>query len=210
MKEEFITKQFKPTKYSMPDTVRFLVSVVLYFVLMTYSIVSLVEPVDASEPLANYPRIPAVSNIPPQVAHWSRPPTVLVCEYAPISEVQIKSAIKFWQNLGYTFEKVRYKDDPEGNCTSESPWGYIVIHLVAKETRLDPEALAQTRFFVDNLTGKISWAAIHMRSDVRETVLEHEIGHALGFLHFNRIDHIMNQKWEMGGWDTLGLRSSQR
>jgi len=194
----------------MSDTVRFLVSVVLYFALMTYSIVSLVEPVDASETIANYPRVPAVNNVPPQVAMWSRPPVVLVCEHAPVSEIQIKSAVKFWQNLGYTFKKVRYKDDPEGACTSERPWGYIVIHLVAKETRLDPEALAQTRFFVDNLTGKISWAAIHMRPDVRETVLEHELGHALGFLHFNRINHVMNQKWEMGGWDTLGLRSAQR
>ena len=177
---------------------------------MTYSIVNLVEPVGASEPSANYPRIPAVNNVPPHVASWARPPTIVVCQHAPISEVQIRSAAKFWQNLGYTFEKIRYKNDTVGACTSEKPWGYIVIHLVAKETRLDPEALAQTRFFVDNLTGKISWAAIHMRSDVRETVLEHELGHALGFLHFNRIDHVMNQKWEMGGWDTHGLRFNQR
>lgn len=194
----------------MFDLGRLIVSVILYIVLISYSIVSLVVPVDASEPSANYPRIPAVSNTPPQVASWGYSPTVVVCRHAPVSEMQIKSAAKFWQNLGHTFEKVRYKNDPASACTSERPWGYIVIHLVTKEIRLEPEALAQTRFFVDNLTGKISWATIHMRSDVRETVLEHELGHALGFLHFNRIDHVMNQKWEMGGWDTLGLRSNQR
>lgn len=194
----------------MSDIARFLVSVVLYVVLISYSVVSLVEPVDASEPLTNYPRIPAVSNIPPQVASWSRPPTVIVCKHAPISQIQIKSAIKFWQNLGYRFENVKYKSDPTGACATEKPWGYIVIHLVDKETNLEPTALAQTHFFVDNLTGKINWATIKMRPDVRDTVLEHELGHALGFLHFNRIEHLMNQKWEMGGWDTLGLRASQR
>jgi len=194
----------------MRDRIRIAISLIVYVVLFGYSVVSLVEPVDASEPVANYPRIPAVNNVPPQVAMWARPPTIIVCEFAPVSQIQIKSATKFWQNLGYRFENVRYKDDPSGVCNSDSPWGYIVIHLVEKGAKLDPTALAQTNFFVDNLTGKINWATINMRPDTRETVLEHEIGHALGFLHFNRIDHLMNQKWEMGGWDTYGLRSNQR
>tara|TARA_R110002012_G_scaffold135982_2_gene290043 strand:+ start:253 stop:834 length:582 start_codon:yes stop_codon:yes gene_type:complete len=193
----------------MSDLARIIISVALYVLLFGYSVISLVEPVDATEPLANYPRMPAIDNAPPQVAAWSLSPTVVVCQHAPISQIQIKSAIKFWQNLGYTFENVRYKEDPTGACTSDRPWGYIVIHLVDKKTKLEPTALAQTHFFVDNLTGKINWATIRMRPDVRETVLEHELGHALGFLHFNRIDHLMNQKWEMGGWDSLGLRSNR-
>lgn len=49
-----------------------------------------------------------------------------------------------------------------------------------------------------------------MRKDVRETVLEHELGHALGFLHYNKINHIMNEKWAQGGWDKEGLESQPR
>lgn len=210
LKEEFIIKQLKQTKYSMSDNVRIVISLILYVILFSYSVISLVEPVDASEPLANYPRIPAVENVPPQVARWGVDPTVVVCEYAPVSHMQIRSATKYWKNLGYRFEAVRYKDDPTGACTTDKPWGYIVIHLVDKEAKMGETALAQTSFFVDNLTGKINWASIKMRPDVRETVLEHELGHALGFLHFNRINHLMNQKWEMGGWDSLGLDAYQR
>ncbi len=73
---------------------------------------------------------------------------------------------------------------------------------------MEDKALAQTHFYVDNLTNKIQYAKIYMRRDIRETVLEHELGHALGFMHFNKINHIMNEKWEQGGWDSEGLRAS--
>jgi predicted Zn-dependent protease len=88
--------------------------------------------------------------------------------------------------------------------------GYILIHMVTEGVPLDETSLAQTRFYIDNDTSTIDWAIIYMRPDLRPTVLEHELGHALGFLHFNRINHLMNQKWEMGGWDTEGLKNSRR
>ena len=71
-------------------------------------------------------------------------------------------------------------------------------------------SLAQTRFYIDNLTNKILYAKIYMRSDVRETVLEHEIGHALGYLHYNKINHLMNEKWQQGGWDKEGLENKRQ
>ena len=47
-------------------------------------------------------------------------------------------------------------------------------------------------------------------NEIIETVLEHELGHALGYLHFNKINHVMNSKWTQGGWDTDGLERKQR
>ena len=67
--------------------------------------------------------------------------------------------------------------------------------------------LQANNFFVDNDTNKIEWATIYMRSDIKETVLEHEIGHALGYLHYNKINHLMNSKWTQGGWDSDGLKN---
>ena len=92
----------------------------------------------------------------------------------------------------------------------DEPTGYIVIHMVTAAIRLDETALAQTRFYVDNVTNKITYAKIYMRSDIRETVLEHELGHALGFLHYNKINHLMNEKWAQGGWDQEGLGKNRR
>ena len=74
---------------------------------------------------------------------------------------------------------------------------------------MDETSLAQTHFYVDNQTKEIDWAIIYVK-EVRETVLEHELGHALGFLHYNMINHLMNAKWAMGGWDQEGLENKRR
>jgi len=184
--------------------------VIIYASLVGLSICSLATPSGASDYVSNHVRIPAVHNAPPKVGTWFRTPTVIVCEHAPITQVQINSATAFWERLGYRFYTTQYKHDPLNKCLSSSPEGYILIHLVSSNVKMDETALAQTHFFVDNDTAEIDWAVIYMRDDIRKTVLEHELGHALGFLHYNRINHLMNEKWTMGGWDKDGLENKRR
>ena len=164
----------------------------------------------AGEYIANFKRIPAVEDRPPQVATWNLTPTIIVCEHAPVSQTQIKSAVRFWKNLGHRFFRTRYKDDPARKCGDSSPDGYIVVHLVTEGVKMEESSLAQTHFYVNNENNQIEWAIIYLHSDVRETVLEHELGHALGFLHYDKLDHLMNQKWTQGGWNTSGLESRPR
>tara|TARA_R100001509_G_C4823295_1_gene200626 strand:- start:4 stop:591 length:588 start_codon:yes stop_codon:yes gene_type:complete len=163
----------------------------------------------ASDFNSNYERIPLVHKAPSQVASWELTPTVIVCEHAPVTQRQITKAVNFWKGLGYRFYSTQYKHDPMNKCLMDEPAGYIVIHMVTAGVPMEEKALAQTHFYVDNIKNKILYAKIYMRSDVRETVLEHEMGHALGFLHFNKINHLMNEKWMMGGWDTEGLERRQ-
>jgi len=190
--------------------VRIFAGVSIYLTLVAFSICSFAGPSSASNYISNYIRIPAVQNSPPKVGEWFATPTVIVCEYAPVSRVQINSAIAFWEQLGYKFYTTQYKHDPLHKCLSDNPIGYIVIHLVSSNIKMDDTSLAQTHFYVDNDTGEIEWAMIYMRADIRKTVLEHELGHALGFLHYNMINHLMNQKWAMGGWDKEGLENPRR
>ena len=185
-------------------------SVVVYIILITFSICSLSTPSTASDYVSNHIKVPAVQNAPPKVGAWYSTPTVIICEYAPVSKAQINSATAFWEQLGYKFFTTQYKSDPLNKCLSDSPIGYIVIHLVSSNIKMDDTSLAQTHFYVDNDTGEIEWAMIYMRADIRKTVLEHEIGHALGFLHYNMINHLMNEKWTMGGWDKKGLENPRR
>ena len=180
-------------------------SLVVYALLLLWVLPNISQPTYAASPVANYHKVPTIADAPPQVATWGRAPILVICEYAPVSEIQINSAVKFWERLGYEFGQVHYKKNSQRKCSSEMPAGHILIHIVTKGVKLESTALAQTHFFVDNLTNKIDWAVIYMRTDIRDTVLEHELGHALGFLHFNKINHLMNQKWEMGGWDVEGL-----
>ena len=194
----------------MNDNLKIALGVLLYVVCFGLSVTLLAEPAGASNFDSNYDRIPLVHNSPPQVATWLRTPTVIVCEHAPVTQRQIIKAVNFWKKLGHRFYTTQYKHDPLNKCLMESPEGYIIIHLVTAGVPMEDKALAQTHFYIDNLTNKIMYAKIYMRRDIRETVLEHELGHALGFLHFNKINHLMNEKWEQGGWDTEGLEKAQR
>ena len=194
----------------MSNGAKVVLSFVGYVVLFGLSIFLLAAPVSASDYVSNYIKIPAVQNTPPKIGKWLTTPTVIVCEYAPISRAQINSATAFWDQLGYRFYTTQYKYDPLNKCLSDNPIGYIVIHLVSSNIKMDDTSLAQTHFYVDNDTSEIEWAMIYMRDDIRKTVLEHEIGHALGFLHYNMINHLMNEKWTMGGWDKKGLENPRQ
>ena len=194
----------------MSDILRLVICSVAYVFLLGWSVCMLAEPAAASDYVGNFERMPLIENRPPQVGDWVMTPTVIVCEDAPVSQIQVNSAVTFWKNLGYKFYTTQYKNDPLNKCQSESPKGYIVIHLVTQGIKLPESSLAQTHFYVDNNTNKIEWSIIYMRDDIRATVLEHELGHALGFLHFNQINHLMNEKWTMGGWDKEGLENKHR
>jgi len=187
------------------DNLKIALGVLLYVVCFGLSIVWLAEPAGASDFNSNFDRIPLVHDAPGQVATWTLTPTIIVCEHAPVNQRQVIKAVNFWKRLGHKFYSTQYKYDPMNKCMMDEPVGYIVIHMVTSGVAMEETALAQTHFYIDNLTNKILYAKIYMRADVRETVLEHEIGHALGFLHFNKINHLMNEKWMMGGWDTEGL-----
>jgi predicted Zn-dependent protease len=193
----------------MNDTTKIALWCSLYILMMTIMIHLLVRSAEASNYEANFDRVPLVQNQPLQVAQWERTPTVIVCEHAPVTQRQIISAVNFWKKLGHRFYSTQYKHDPMNKCLMSEPIGYIVIHMVTRDIDLEHSALAQTRFYVDNLTNTIQYAKIYMRKDIRETVLEHELGHALGFLHHNKINHLMNEKWAQGGWDKEGLTSSR-
>ena len=61
---------------------------------------------------------------------------------------------------------------------------------------------------VDKNTNEILWSIIELKSDmVGERVLEHELGHAIGWMHTRAIGHIMNESLARGGWDSTGLEN---
>jgi len=167
----------------------------------------LVHKAHASDYYSNFENIPAVNEFPLRAGRWHRTPTVIICEHAPVSKTQIKKAVRLWKDLGHRFLSTQYKYDPLNKCTAKEPVGYIVVHLITQGIKLEPDDLAETHFFVSAETSEINWAIIYMRSPVKEIVLEHEIGHALGYLHYNKINHLMNSKWIYGGWDVDGLKN---
>ena len=160
----------------------------------------------ASDYRSNYESLPAMNTKPLQVGKWHTIPKIVVCHTAPIEELSVKSAVVFWTRLGYKFRTTLYKKDTAA-CSDDTPNGYIVIHLVSKELRekMDTNILAETHFYVDRYTKEIGWAKIYLVTKPPKLVLEHEIGHALGFLHYNKNGHLMHEKLIYSGWDTEGV-----
>ena len=86
----------------MSNILRLVICLVAYAFLFGWSVCILAKPAAAGDYVGNFERIPLVENRPPQVGSWQSTPTVLVCEYAPINDVQVRSAMNFWKRLAST------------------------------------------------------------------------------------------------------------
>ncbi len=177
-------------------------------VLLIAALVVLATNSEASEYITNMERVPAIERQPPRIASWKYTPTVVVCDFAPVVESEVNRAVQYWKNKGFRFYKTNFKQDHLKKCTDPSPEGRIIIRLATKEVleNMKESSLAETHFYVDNDLNKIDWAIIYLpRRGPQIRVLEHELGHALGFLHYNKKGHLMHEKWIQGGWDDDGL-----
>jgi len=47
---------------------------------------------------------------------------------------------------------------------------------------------------------------IPMRRSSKLHTTEHELGHALGWKHYNKYGHLMHEDYTMGGWNIYGLK----
>ena len=143
-----------------------------------------------------------------RAGQWERTPTVVICEHAPIERDNVREAITWWNKRGYIFYHSIYLRGSRATevCNNPDPTGYITINLVTQETFEAGDNLAVTHFYVDNDTREIHWAKIYLKPQVEKRVLEHEIGHALGWMHTEKVGHLMNEKLIYGGWDDEGLK----
>ena len=145
-----------------------------------------------------------VSEGPQQIGKWSMQPKIKICQGAPVSLSGLKSAIGWWLNRGYSYSALLTAGS-NGPCIHDPPEGYIFIRPDTSR-KVEQDAFATTHVFVSD-DNEIIWAVIYIKKDgVRERVLEHELGHAYGWLHYDRLGHIMHKKWTHGGWDDTNLR----
>ena len=144
----------------------------------------------------------AVGN-PQQKAKWKTSPTIRVCASTEVPMYRVQQAVRYWKAAGYDFQDIRR--DPFSTCMNARP-GEIIITL--PETGFADSHMASTRIYTHTETGDIVKAKIcilpkHARKD---RVLEHEIGHALGWMHYRQKFHIMHPNWYLGGYDRSGIR----
>ncbi len=144
----------------------------------------------------------------PLVGRWDTPPLVKVCNGVEISQERLEKAINFWRELGYQIDGP-IKDitglcrPSVGHILIRNPSGAELSRSISKD-HLATTAISKWDFYPGVLAG----AEIYFQTtDVHKLdwVVEHEIGHALGWLHSSKLGHLMNSRYKLVGPDLDGI-----
>ena len=140
---------------------------------------------------------------PEQRYKWNMKPTVRVCQDSGVSLGQASRAVSYWERLGYEFDGIYAGFRP--TCMNPK-YGEILITI--PDGGFDNSHMAATRLYTDRKTSEIVKAKIFIlpKNAAKSRVLEHEIGHALGWQHYRQRYHIMHPMWTLGGYDSMGVR----
>ena len=170
-----------------------------------------IDPVDNYENISQYEvdesfKSEAFFNRQPRgIKYWDYPPDIVLCPGPKISQARFKRAIKYWENLGYTFGNITTITEIHG-CSLEPSTGEIMISLFSGEIPIGSNlAVTQVHFYTatsEILSSRISMLPAHSN---KPWILEHEIGHALGWDHFNQTGHIMNPEYDRLGSNSRGV-----
>ncbi len=139
-----------------------------------------------------------------KIAHWEDPPSVFICEDSALSKEDYKYAEDWWKAHGYSFF-VTFWNFP---CVYTADYSDMVtvgsIYIYPAYLKIDEDDLGRTSLYTDGFSGEAYGAIIELLI-FDKRVLAHELGHALGFMHYNKLGHLMHPIYEDGGWDDLGL-----
>jgi hypothetical protein len=142
-----------------------------------------------------------------QEHHWRQSPTVIVCNSINIKPIRLKSALKFWEDLGYTFDRVYFASRQNYVCASGVPAkNQIMIDIPSTGFPFEKH-IGNTKTWYNKENGeimKVKIEIVHGWSGSAR-ILEHELGHALGWKDFAQTGHIMNGVWARSGYTTKGL-----
>ncbi len=144
-----------------------------------------------------------VLGLPHQKAAWDVTPTIRICQSSEVDVYRVSHASRYWEKLGYKFDGVYLDSSP--TCMNPR-FGEILVALPEGDFR--SSHMASTKIYTHVKNNTIVKAKIYItpRNSKKQRVLEHEIGHALGWSHYNQKFHMMNSNWFLGGYDDRGLR----
>lgn len=149
--------------------------------------------------------LPATQPKLEQLAEWKAPPVVRVCYNTPIFKYKVEEALGFWEKLGYKFGTLSYEDNTEW-CTGDTYFGAITI--MPNREYLGAGTLALTRRHTYNKIITGARIEISNQGFGKELILEHELGHTLGWPHYRIEGHIMHPILPKAGINVFGLKNT--
>ena len=133
---------------------------------------------------------PANANKNDEHFRWLKPPTIVVC-YKDFPVHKLYVAIDFWQIRGQKIEGI-IPDAPSGICNVDHIPDTIIIRRAPRgKLKLGQLAVTERRSDIqNNMISSVIWFD-HQRLN-EPWLIEHEVGHGLGFAHVNKRNHVMN------------------
>lgn len=130
------------------------------------------------------------------VGQWDEPPMIVVCPSSSIDRHRVSLAIEWWRKKGHTIKGFHY-DEQDIICSVGRFVNGIIFIRDKKE--IESQIYAETYKF--NIGTNILSAEINMPDKNRflARLLEHELGHALGYSHVEIQGHIMHPFLELTG-----------
>ena len=140
-----------------------------------------------------------------RLGEWEIDPIIEICTM-PIEMqvgVTVMDAADKWRGHGYRISDVTAEMNSTSPCRTGNVGGYIIIEL-------DERVSNPVTYLMVDTNGNIKWAKIKLPGPVRERVIEHERGHALGWEHNDISGHIMNGIYSRGGDSYHGMSVGSR
>ena len=133
---------------------------------------------------------PANANKNEEHFAWRKPPTIVVC-YQDFPVHKLYVAVDFWQIRGQKIEGI-IPDAPSGICNvAHIPDTIIIRRAPRGKLKLGQLAVTERRSDMENnMISGVIWFD-HQRLN-EPWLIEHEVGHGLGFAHVNKRNHVMN------------------
>jgi hypothetical protein len=129
------------------------------------------------------------------IGEWEEKPIVIVCPDSELTNYRVHRAIEWWGIRGYEVEYVHW--DKNGKICSKK-WSQGMI-LIRGEGELLPHTYAVTSRLT--ILNKMVSAQIIIPNEHKHMprLLEHELGHAFGMRHVEKLGHMMHPIHERGG-----------
>ena len=144
----------------------------------------------------------------PSLSHyWDSLPNIRICEGSRVTQSRARNSVRYWERMGYNLGDLIFDNERDfQTCFNGGNNGEITVMLITSDIPIDTN-LAVTKVFFDTRTNKIIKAQIFVIGGYanKERLLEHEIGHALGWSHYNRYLHIMNSSYDETGHNSHGV-----
>ena len=148
------------------------------------------------------------NNNPPLQGWWNDPPDIRVCKDTRVTKSRVETALRFWERLGYSFGDI-IMDQSSNVCT---PRPFEILFRLPQQSDFKRKDLSN--HLACTLTHRMQNSSEIVRAEIffieisnsnRPRMMEHEIGHALGWQHVNSSYHVMHPEYNMSGSSARGV-----